>query len=357
MPPGSETIGRIADGRRGRRTLIPLVASALVLGASVLVSLSAGARWIPVTTTLPAICGQVFPGLGLELPEGWSIIWQHRVPRVVLAAVVGAALAITGVTVQTIVRNPLGDPYLLGVSSGACFGAVLLLFFRPQQFQGPSLFFAAFAGGLFTSLVVYGLARQRGTIVPQQLILAGIAATYLLAAATSFFLLQLDRQNFGGSNNFLFWSMGSFARAHWRDLPIPIITLTVGLAILLLNGRVLDLMNLNDESVAAMGLHPGAVRARLFVVTSLLVASSVAAAGQVGFVGLVIPHVTRAFCGVAHRRNLCCGALMGAAFLVTADTLSRVVVRPQEIPVGVLTAGCGAPFFIALLRRGWRGVT
>lgn len=318
---------------------------------SIFLSLSMGATTISFSTSIRVICSHLWPTIGISMPEGGAIIWNHRMPRVLLSALVGAALAVSGTTVQTAVRNHLADPYILGVSSGASFGAVLLLWLSPTAFHGPSLFIAAFCGGAVTSIAVYLLASRRGTISPQRLILAGVAMTYLLNSATSFVLLKIDRQNFGGSNNFLFWSMGSFARARWEDLPIPTIVLITGLFCLLAQGRVLDVMNLSDESALSMGVRPGAVRLWLFAVVSCLVASSVACVGQVGFIGLMIPHISRVCCGSNHRRNLSCAALIGAAFLLVADAFARTIALPQEIPVGVITAGCGAPFFLFLLRR------
>jgi iron complex transport system permease protein len=347
---------RLGAGASSGRSGLWIITFALLCAGSAIFSLSAGARWFPLGDSARLVVARAFPALGIATPAQQDIIWNYRVPRVLLAAMVGAGLAVAGVTVQTAVRNPLGDPYILGVSSGACLGAILLMCLWPGAFHGSGLFMAAFIGGLTTSVIVYGLASQRGSIAPRQLVLAGIAATYLLNSAISLCLLQVDRQSFGATNNFLFWSMGSFARASWMDLPIPAITLSLALAVLLLQGRVLDVLNLDDESVKALGLNPSAERAKLFVVVSLLVAASVASAGQVGFVGLMIPHISRMFCGSSHRHNLGSSALLGATCLLLADALARTAYQPQEIPVGVLTAALGGPFFIVLLRRSGGGV-
>jgi iron complex transport system permease protein len=341
-----------ASSARSGIWIIPFV---LCVGSAIF-SLSAGARWVPLGDSARLLAARAIPALGIATPAEHEIIWNYRVPRVLLAAMVGAALAVAGVTVQTAVRNPLGDPYILGVSSGACLGAILLMCVWPGAFHGSALFVAAFVGGMTTSAIVYGLASQRGTIAPRQLVLAGIAATYLLNSGISLCLLQVDRQSFGATNNFLFWSMGSFARAGWIDLPIPALTLLLALGYLLLQSRVLDALNLDDESCHALGLNPGIERAKLFVVVSLLVAASVACAGQVGFVGLMIPHISRLFCGSGHCQNLSSSAFLGATCLLLADALARTAYQPQEIPVGVLTAVLGAPFFIVLLRRSDGGL-
>jgi iron complex transport system permease protein len=334
------------------RTLLVLSISIGILVAVILLSMAAGPRWL----SLAEILEMCTNGLIAKPESGFAVIWQHRVPRVILSSIVGASLAVSGLAIQTAVRNPLADPYVLGVSSGACTGAVLLLLGGSHLFGGSALFAAAFCGGLLTSIAVYLLARHRGTLSPHRLILSGVAVTYMLTAVTSFCLLLIDRNNFGGTNNFLFWAMGSFARSRWDDLFLPLSMLFICTTALALQSRVLDVLNMNDESALALGVRPDIVRLGLFFLISLMVASSVAACGQVGFVGLVVPHISRRLLGCSHRHSLPLAAIIGASFLTLADAVARTIASPQEIPVGVITAGCGAPFFIALLRTRGGGV-
>lgn len=316
----------------------------LVFVVTFVLALSAGPTWISPYQ----LCEGLWTAASAD--PSHSIVWEYRLPRVLLSMVVGASLSVAGVAIQTGARNPLADPYILGVSSGACFGAVLVLLLGQNSFRGVLLTSGALCGGLSATACVFLLAKDRGTLSPHRLILSGVAVTYLLTAMTSFCLLLIDRNNFGGANNFLFWAMGSFSRTRWSDLPIPVGTLVVTVVALFVHTRLLDVMNMDDESVFALGVNPDRIRLRLFFVVAILVASSVAVCGQIGFVGLVVPHVARRLVGASHWRSIPLAAIIGAVFLCLADATARTVIRPQEIPVGVITAGCGAPFFIILLR-------
>jgi iron complex transport system permease protein len=322
-----------------------------VLSITCLIGLSAGSTWIP----LPQLCSELIASPFAANARD-SLVWEFRMPRVLLCVIIGASLSIAGVAIQTGARNPLADPYILGVSSGACFGAVLVLLIGLQMFRGLVLTSGALCGGIAATAAVLLLARDHGTLSPHRLILSGVAVTYLLTALTSFCLLLIDRNHFGGSNNFLFWAMGSFSRARWGDLPIPAAALGICMLVLAGHARILDVMNMNDESVSALGVDPDRMRLRLFFVVAVLVASSVAVSGQVGFVGLVIPHIARRLVGASHLQCIPLAGVIGAIFLVIADAVARTIIRPQEIPVGVITAGCGAPFFIAILRSRMGGV-
>lgn len=318
-----------------------------LLGA-MLLAMCAGSSWISPSAVLSDL-GRLVMGDGSSEID---VRVQFRAPRVVLGMIVGCGLSVAGVVIQTAVRNPLADPYVLGVSSGASLGAVLLLYALPLKFYGLPLFAAAFCGGAAASLIVYVVGRARGAASSsQRLVLAGVATTYLLSALTSFVLTLVDRQGFGGSNVFVFWSLGSLARAQWDLVLIPTIVVVASLVVLMALRRRLDVLIVNDEHATALGAEPQKIRRVLFVVSAALVAACVAASGPIGFVGLMIPHATRFVVGPFHKRLLPNAALMGATFLVLADTLGRSIGGSHEVAVGIISAMCGAPCFLILLRR------
>ncbi|MDT0308843.1 iron ABC transporter permease [Streptomyces sp. DSM 44917] len=331
-----------------------LAGLAAVLLASVTAGLTAGSVAVPP--------GEVWGillrgGLGLPWPEaGWSrpretIVLEVRAPRVLLGAVVGAGLAVLGTAMQALVRNPLADPYLLGVSSGASLGAVAVIV-GGVTFAGMyALPLGAFAGALLALVLVYGTARAAGRITALRLVLAGVAVASVLSALTSLLLLT---QRGNEAREVLAWMLGGLGGARWDTLWLPAAVLGAALAALAACARPLNLLLAGEEAAGTMGLDVGRFRTRLFVALSLVTGVLVAAAGPIGFVGLMLPHAVRLVVGGDHRRVLPAAALGGAAFLVLADLAARTVAAPQEIPVGVLTSLCGGPFFLWLMRRDGR---
>ena len=281
-----------------------------------------------------------------------SIVWRLRVPRVLLGAAVGAALAICGVALQAMVRNVLADPYLLGVTSGASTGAAAAILFGvgAAAFGEEALAGSAFVGALGASALVFLLARVTGRITSVRLLMSGVAVGYALYAATSFLIFASPNPE--GARSVLFWLLGTLSLARWSViLAIVLVVVALTLAVLLVHSRALDALAIGDETALTLGMAPGRVRARLLVVLALCIGAVVAAAGGIGFVGLVMPHLARRFVGGAHRRVLPVAALMGAVFLVWADVFARTVVQPQELPIGILTSLVGAPFLLLLVRR------
>lgn len=338
--------------RHGTPVLVPLVVLVLLLVLGVILSVSVGAVSLPFGRVARILAHHLF-GLG---PLVWSpvddqIVWTFRTPRALLAAVVGAALAVAGTVLQAVVRNPLADPYLFGISSGASVGAVLVLTLGSAAVGGLSLPFAAFVGALLATVLVYTLAQQGGRAAPTRLILAGVALGYVLSAVTSFLVLRASTPGGGAVSGVLYWLAGSLADAKWRYLGLPSLVLLGATAWLLLRARPLNALLVGEESALALGVNPERFRLELFVVTSLLVGVAVAISGAIGFVGLMIPHVVRLLFGSDHRRVLPLAALLGAVYLVLVDVLSRVLIAPQELPVGIVTAAFGGPFFLWLLRR------
>jgi iron complex transport system permease protein len=294
---------------------------------------------------------------GLGDASAWTpiqdnIVWDLRLPRVLLGAVVGAGLSVVGVTVQALVRNPLADPFLLGISSGASVGAVLFIIAGVSILGVASTMPAAFAGALGSFMLVYAFARRGGSLAPMRLILAGVVIAYALTAVTSFLVLQAA--NPAETRSVLFWLLGSLDRASWSYLGAPVAVLAVGLTALLARARALNAQLVGDETAASLGIDVERLRRELFVLTSLLTGVMVSLSGGIGFVGLVVPHAVRLVVGTDHRRVLPAAALAGGAFLVLVDVVARVALRPQELPVGIVTALVGAPVFLFLMERRQR---
>jgi len=275
------------------------------------------------------------------------ILWEIRVPRVVLGAIVGATLAIAGATYQGVFRNPLADPYLLGVSSGAGLGATLAIVAGGAMGSGlvPP---AAFAGGMIAVMATYALGRSvgggRSEVV---IILAGVAVAAFASAIQTFFMQRHDdtlRQVYS-------WMLGRLTTSGWTDVRAVLPYVLVSVAVIALFRRMLDVMAVGDVEAATMGISPARVRLILISVATLGTAAVVSVSGLIGFVGIVIPHAVRMLIGPGHRLLLPTSLLAGATFLVLADVIARTAMSPAELPIGVVTAAIGAPFFLVVLRR------
>jgi iron complex transport system permease protein len=278
-----------------------------------------------------------------------EIVWQIRVPRVLLAAVVGAALTTAGTVVQALVRNALADPFLLGVSSGASVGATLVLLFGAFASLGIwALSAGSVLGAMAAMATVFLVSRTGRQLAPTQLILCGVVLSAMFEAVTSFLIFRGNPQ---ATQSVLFWLMGSFGNANWTQLPIPAAVLVAGMGFLLAQARALNALAMGAEPAASLGVNVGGLRRNLFVVSSLMVGVAVAVSGIIGFVGLVVPHIVRLMVGSDHRRVLPVGVLFGASFMVVGDLLARTIVSPQEMPIGVITAFIGAPTLLVLIRR------
>ncbi|MFH8606637.1 FecCD family ABC transporter permease [Streptomyces sp. NPDC018029] len=329
-------------------TLCAALAVALVAG------LALGSVRIPAADVLDILTGRAEPS------PFRTIVLDVRLPRVLLGATVGAGLAVIGTVLQALVRNPLADPFLLGVSSGASVGAVCAIVLGSVFGLGAALSTtvtipaASFAGALLSLVLIYALARGGGSFATGRLILAGVAVSYILTALTSLILVTADSADH--LKEVLYWTLGGLGSARWDMLALPCATLAVGTALLVSMARPLDLLLAGEEGATVLGLHAARFRAGVFVLASLLTGVLVAYSGAIGFVGLMVPHAARMLVGAAHRALLPVVALMGAVFLVVADLAARTVAAPQDIPVGVLTALTGGPFFLWLLRRRTEGV-
>jgi len=285
------------------------------------------------------------PGNSALTPVQEAIIRELRLPRLLTAAAVGAGLALCGAVIQALTRNPLADPYLLGLSSGASLGAVSVLLLGAAVVL-PA---AAFAGAMLAMVLTLSLAGALGTITPTRTVLAGLAVSSLAAAGASFIVFWTAQGD--SYREVLGWLMGSLAGATWGSAAIAVPVLAVVGIPLMFCGRLLDAFAFGDTAASALGVPVPAVRWILLGATALLTGAMVSVSGSIGFVGLVLPHAVRLLGGTGHRSLLPLSALAGALFLVLADTVARTVFDPREIPVGIVTALIGAPVFIALLLR------
>jgi iron complex transport system permease protein len=278
------------------------------------------------------------------------ILFRTRLPRALLGAIVGGALAAAGAALQALLRNPLAEPHLLGVSGGAAFGGVVVLALsgagsRESFFLAP---IGAFLGALVIMLLVYRLGTVRGRLQPYTFLLAGVVCNAFTGALIMFVNSLAD---FFQAHGILFWLMGSlFVQSYWLILASAVY-LGIGSGWLMLHTRQFNALSLGEEGAAQLGVDVGRTRRAAFVVSSLLVGAAVSVSGMIGFVGLIVPHVARLLLGADYRLLLPASILMGGIFLVVADTLARSALGATEIPVGVVTALCGGPFFIYLLRK------
>ncbi|MDG4825085.1 iron ABC transporter permease [Asanoa sp. WMMD1127] len=293
-------------------------------------------------------------GVGENHPTADVIVWRIRFPRVLLGAVVGAGLALAGAVVQGVVRNPVADPYLLGLSHGASLGAVVVLTSGAAALGALSVPVAAFVGAAVAMVAVLAMARHGGRLLPLRLVLVGVAFGHLFAGATSFVLARAESS--AAQQQIIFWLLGGLSGAQWASLPVPAAVVVGGGALLFLRGRRLNALVLGEEASAALGVHASRLRRQLLVLTTLLTGTVVAVSGGIGFVGLIVPHLARMVVGADHRRMLPVTALLGASFLLWADVAARMVISPTELPIGILTAFLGVPFFLLVMRaRGLAG--
>jgi len=332
-----------------RRSLPYLSVSAFLL-VTVVLSIAIGSVFIPISDLARILAGWL-TGAALSEPLRTYafILAAIRLPRAALVLLTGAALGGSGAAYQGLFRNPLADPYLIGVASGAGLGAVLALSVRwPYTTVGLlAVPLAAFAGALLTVFLVYALGRIGKTVPVTNLILAGVAFSAFASALTSYLMLRST----GELHSAIAWMLGGASQAGWGPVLTVLPYLAIGLGTLLLCGHALNLLQFGDDQAQQLGLPVGRTRALILVAASLSTAAAVAFSGIIGFVGLIVPHVMRLWFGADYRRLLPLSILGGAAMLLVADTIARAVLSPEELPVGIVTALAGAPFFLWVLRR------
>ena len=338
------------------RGLSPLWVCSAV--AFLLVSLVVGVLTGPVDLGMGAVLQSAaarahLPGFESSLgPTEEAILWEIRVPRVVLAALVGAMLALAGATYQGVFRNPLADPYLLGVAAGAGLGATIAIVYLPDGLRGQrALPAAAFVGGALAVMLTYAVGRSaKRERDAATLVLAGVTVAAFFTAWQTF----VQQQNADTLQQVYSWILGNIPSTGWSDVVLILPYVVVAAVVILALRRVVDVLSLGDDEAASLGVNVHRVRLALVVAATLGTAAAVAVSGLIGFVGIIVPHAIRLLSGVGYRALLPLSAIIGAGFLVLADVIARTALSPAEIPLGVVTAFFGAPFF-ALVLRSTRG--
>ncbi|AZK48279.1 FecCD family ABC transporter permease [Paenibacillus lentus] len=329
------------------------VAGMILLAVTLLICIGVGSVFLP-TGQIIGILLQQLPGIGSLITSDWDIsaeqiVLQVRLPRVLLGMLVGGSLAVAGAAFQGVLRNPLADPFTLGVSSGAAVGAATLIFFG-WQFSLVGVFtlpIVAFVTGACTLLVVMWLARENGKIPIESLILSGVVMQSFLGAIVSF-LTAMSKKTI---NEIMYWTMGSLSLRGWSYTIILLPYLVIGMLFLWSKARSLNLLALGERHAAHSGLNVDRTKVLVLLVATLMTAAAVSVSGVIGFVGLVIPHMIRLMTGPDYRLIIPLSALGGGIFMMWSDLAARTVLAPTEIPLGVVTAFVGAPFFAYLLYR------
>ncbi|MGE4323868.1 MAG: FecCD family ABC transporter permease, partial [Sphingobium sp.] len=320
----------------------------IMLLLSLLLSVGFGAADLTVGRTVHILLDALTGGADGADMQDRIILLELRLPRILLGALVGAGLAMVGTVLQGITRNPLADPYLFGISSGASVGAVAVMLYGGALFGAIGLPIAAFFGAMLSLSLVFVLARESGGFTTQRLILTGVGVQFVLMAVTNMLILGgPDR----GAESVLFWMLGGFSAARWSLVLSTGAAVLIGFVWLLLRAPSLDAMALGDEGAHTLGVPVRQVTAEMFVVTALVTGTLVAASGSVGFVGLVVPHCARWLAGARIRAMLIPALLLGAILTVWTDVAARAILAPRELPIGVMTAAIGGIFFIVILKR------
>jgi len=328
-----------------------LIVLGLLLLATCVLSLGFGAAPVPAKVVGQILLHKLF---GIESASvSWNagqehIVWLIRVPRMLLGALIGAGLALVGAVLQAVTRNPLADPHLLGVTSGATLGAVIVVLHVGEVIGILTLPAAAFIGALCSMAMVLAIASRQGRLDSDRLLLCGIAVSFVMMALANLLLFLGDHR---ASSAVMFWMLGGLGLARWELLPIPSLVVVIGLALLFAMARALNALMAGEQTAVTLGLNARNVRIKVFLIASLMTGVMVSISGSIGFVGLMVPHIARRFVGAEHRRLLPVCALMGSIFLVWVDVAARTLIAPEDLPIGVATAAIGGLFFIGLMRK------
>ncbi|MEW6681799.1 MAG: iron ABC transporter permease [Nitrospirota bacterium] len=331
-----------------QRAALTLAVLTTLLGVTGIAALSLGSEPVPISRLLAIVAGWYAPVSPTDMSE--TIVLQIRGPRIVLAGLVGATLGLTGAVLQSILRNPLAEPHLIGVSSGAALGVIVAGLWPIQHALAgaTATWLLAFAGGMTTLVALYRLSMVSGRIRPETLVLAGVVLNGTLSAVIMFLTSYVDPARIFGRVVWLMGNLGSVeSRVLWLIGPV----LGTGMTWLCLQGRPLTIMTLGAETAQSLGVHAERVIRSSLIVAAMMIGLVVSLSGMIGFVGILTPHILRRLIGTDYRLLLPASVLGGAMFLIIADTVARVALAPTELPVGVITAICGGPFFLWLLAQ------
>lgn len=315
---------------------------------AVMISLSYGQINISFYDVIKVLSNELFSMSNNVSSENSAVVWNIRMPRTIVGVLVGAALAVTGAVMQGVFSNPLADPGIMGVSSGASLGAVLAIALGLNTISMFYMPFLAFVMALSTVLITVLLSLRNGKIPVMVLLLAGVVISIFIGALTSGMLTFMNESKL---KEFLFWTVGGLDYRRWEHVYLALGPILVGLATLFLMARHLNILVLGEDEAKAVGMPVMKIRAILLIISSLTTATAVCVSGSIGFVGLVVPHMMRLLLGTEHRLLLPASALAGSIFLILCDTVGRIIIAPTEIRVGIMTALLGAPYFLILLRK------
>jgi len=330
-----------------KRVIVISILLGLLLILVILVSITIGSVKVPPMRSIRILFQSILGLKGAGSETERTIILSLRLPRAILAGFVGAGLSVAGATFQALLRNPLADPYILGVSSGAAVGAIIIAILLGLSTSSLGLPLASFLGALLTILIVFYFGRQDGKIHPNTLLLAGVIIGSFLSALIMFFISVSQKEEL---HTIIFWLMGDFSFSSARAILVILPYVLLGIFLLYLRSRHLNLILSGEENAIQLGVAVERLKLISYLCASLITAASVSVCGLIGFVGLIIPHSVRLIFGPDHRLLIPSSALVGASFLIASDTFARTILAPTELPVGVITAAFGGPFFIYLLR-------
>lgn len=327
-----------------------LAAGLALVCLSIVIAVGVGTVSVPPWTVAGIVVNKLVPG---TVEATWSagreaIVWDIRFPRALLAAFVGAGLAIVGASLQSVTRNPLADPHLLGISSGGAAGAILALLHTGMFLGLLTVPLMAFAGALAATLIVLGVTRYASATSADRLVLAGVAVSFIVMSFANILIFLGDPR---ATHTVVFWMLGGLGLAQWSHLMFPLVILMLTVPYLLIRAGDLNAMTVGDETASTLGIATGRFRLTVFVAGALITGVMVAFSGLIGFVGLMVPHIARYLVGGSYARVLPASVLLGAVFLIWADILARTLMSPEDMPIGIVTGLIGGVFFIFLLRN------
>jgi iron complex transport system permease protein len=324
----------------------------IMLLASCLLCTTFGSTPVPLAKVIDILAARATgqsPATSSWTPGQETIVWLIRAPRVLLGALVGAGLALVGTVLQAATRNPLADPHLLGATSGATLGAVVVVMHLGEVLGVLTLPLAAFVGSLASLCLVLWLASDGGRLDSQRLLLGGVAVSFVMMALANLMLFMGDHR---ASSSVLFWMLGGLGLARWELLGVPLVVVVAGGLLLQGLARSLNGLMAGDQTAVSLGLQVHRVRFGVFLIASLMTGVLVALCGAIGFVGLMVPHMARRLVGAEHRRLLPVAALIGGVLMMWVDVVSRTIIAPEDLPIGIATALLGGMFFAVMMKRG-----